>query len=205
MIVVGHCSWCVLCIKFYCDHRALMPANNISINLLGDSDMEHTPLGRIVNWAVTYGRYIMIGTEIVVLLAFISRFSLDRKLTDLKEEVSQKQSIIEANVPFEKDVKKLQDKLTKIKALVVQPINPIDALIVFQTLLPQGVYLQSYDLTKDKITIQATAGSTSAFSQFMANLQASKYLTAIDIGDIKRDPLVGIQFAFTAQIVPTKK
>ena len=32
----------------------------------------------------------MIGTEVVVLLAFISRFSLDRKLTDLKEEISQK-------------------------------------------------------------------------------------------------------------------
>ena len=80
-----------------------MPANQ-NINLLGDSEMDHTPVGRIVNWAVTYGRYIMIGTEIVVLLAFISRFSLDRKLTDLKEEVGQKQEIIEANLPFEGEV-----------------------------------------------------------------------------------------------------
>jgi hypothetical protein len=181
-----------------------MPANNITINLLGDSDMEHTPVGRIVNWAVTYGRYIMIGTEIVVLLAFISRFSLDRKLTDLKEEVTQKQDIIEANLPFEKDVRSLQDKLAKIKTLIASPTRPLNALTIFQTLLPQGVYLSSYDLTKDKLMIQATAGSTQAFAQFMTNLQSSKYLTAIDIGDIKRDPLVGIQFAFTAQLVPVK-
>jgi hypothetical protein len=180
-----------------------MPANNIVINLLGDSDAEHTPMGRIVSWAVTYGRYIMIGTEIVVLLAFISRFSLDRKLTDLKEEVSQKQNIIEANLPFEKDVRTLQDKLLKIKTLIDQPINPLDTLLLFQTILPQGVFLHSFDLSKDKLTIQATAISTPAFSQFMANLQSSKYLSNIDIGDIKRDPTLGIQFSFTALMKPT--
>ena len=181
-----------------------MPASNISINLLGDSEMEHTPLGRIVGWAVTYGRYIMIGTEIVVLLAFISRFSLDRKLTDLKEEVTQKQDIIEANLPFEKDVRILQDKLAKIKALVTIPINPYDTLVLFQSMLPEGVYLKSYDVTKDKLTVNAIAGSTNAFSQYMTNLQSTKQITNIDIGDIKRDPIIGIQFAFSAQIVPKK-
>lgn len=177
-----------------------MPAKTISINLLGDSDMEHTPLGRIVGWAVTYGRYIMIGTEIVVLLAFISRFSLDRKLTDLKEEVSQKQDIIEANLAFEKDIRELQDTLGKIKVLINQPVNPLSAVTLFQTILPQGVYLKSYDLNKNILSIQATAGSTDAFAQFMRNLQSSKYLTAVDIGDINRDPLFGIQFGFTARL-----
>ncbi len=181
-----------------------MPANFIAINLLGDADMEHTPMGRIVGWAVTYGRYIMIGTEIVVLLAFISRFSLDRKLTDLKEEVTQKQDIIEANLPFEKDVRDLQDRLGKAKVLINQPINPLNALIFFQSILPQGVYLKSYDLIKNTLTIQAIAGSTDAFAQLMRNLQASSYLTGVEIGDIKRDPLLGIQFAFTAQLTSGK-
>lgn len=177
-----------------------MPANNISINLLGDSDMEHTPMGRIVNWAVTYGRYIMIGTEIVVLLAFISRFSLDRKLTDLKEEVTQKQEIIEANVGFEKDVRTLQDKLSKIKTLIAQPVNPLDTLVLFQSLLPQGVFLRNFDLTKDLLTVNASAGTTGSFAQFMTNLQSSQYLSNIEIGDIKRDPIAGIQFSFTTKV-----
>src|SRR3989344_3425468 len=77
-----------------------MPAtkfSRIDINLIGEGDFSRTPIGRIVTWATTYGRYIMILTEIIVLLAFISRFSLDRKLTDLKEEITQKQAIIETN------------------------------------------------------------------------------------------------------------
>lgn len=185
-------------------YDSIMPANSIAINLLGDSDMEHTPVGRIVGWAVTYGRYIMIGTEIVVLLAFISRFSLDRKLTDLKEEVTQKQDIIEANLAFEKDIRLLQDKLAKVKILINQTANPLTAVTLFQSILPQGVYLKSYDLNKNVLTIQAIAGSTDAFSQLMRNLQSSQYLTAIDIGDISRDPLLGIQFAFTAKIASAK-
>lgn len=181
-----------------------MPANNISINLLGDSEMSHTSLGRIVGWAVTYGRYIMIGTEIIVLLAFISRFSLDRKLTDLKEEVVQKQDIIEANLSFEKDVRLLQDKLAKIKTLTNQPINHYETLLLFQSKLPQGVYLKSVDLTKNKLTVQAIAGSTQAFSQYMTNLQLTKQFSAIDIGDIKRDPIIGIQFGFTSTVIAKK-
>jgi Tfp pilus assembly protein PilN len=181
-----------------------MPANTVSINLLGDSDTEHTPLGRIVNWAVTYGRYIMIGTEIVVLLAFISRFSLDRKLTDLKEEVAQKQEIIEANLPFEQDVRDLQDKLSKIKTLKTQPFNALAILTSFQTLLPSGMYLRSIVVSNNEVTVSAVAGSTGAFAQFIANMQNARTLTNVDIGDITRDPQLGIQFTFTANIPGAK-
>jgi len=177
-----------------------MPAKNITINLLGDSELEHTSLGRIVAWAVTYGRYIMIGTEIVVLLAFISRFSLDRKLTDLKEEIRQKQDIIQANVQFEHDVRSLQDKLTKIKTLTTQPISTLDILTFFQSIVPAGMYFQSYDLSAGKLNVEAIAGSTDAFSQFIANLQASKIITGVDLANITRNPLTGIRFTFTAQV-----
>jgi len=181
-----------------------MPANNITINLLGESEFEHTPLGRIVSWAVTYGRYIMIGTEIVVLLAFISRFSLDRKLTDLKEEISQKQDIIQANSQFEHDIRTLQDKLTKIKALTTQPVSSLDLLTFFRNVVPSGVYFQTYDQNENKLSIKAVAGSTDAFSQFIANLQASKFVTGVDFGNVIRDPILGIQFTFTALVTGKK-
>lgn len=181
-----------------------MPANPVAINLLGESEMTHTSVGRIVNWAVTYGRYIMIGTEIVVLLAFISRFSLDRKLTDLKEDVTQKQEIIQANLPFEQNVRMLQDKLAKIKTIKSEPVVAASILTAFQTIVPTGVYLRSLNLNEGKLTISAVAGSTGSFAQFITNLQNTQILTAIEIGDITRDPLLGIQFTFGG-IVPTAK
>lgn len=177
-----------------------MPAEPITINLLGQEDLIHTPQGRILNWALTYGRYIMIGTEIVVLLAFISRFSLDRKLTDLKEEISQKQVILEANAPLERDIRLLQDHLVKIKKITVTQPTPVNIITLLGSLIPPDVYIDTLDLTSERLTISATAGETNGFSQFLTNLQATKQFTTLEIGDINKNPLTGIEFKFTAML-----
>lgn len=179
-----------------------MPAN-VSINLLNDSKTGNSPVGRIVNWAVSYGRYIMIGTEIVVLLAFISRFSLDRRLTDLKEEVSQKEDIIQANAPFEQEVRTLQNRIANIKTLLSQPTGILDLFSVFQSLIPRGTYLTSISVVKHKLTAQAISGSSGSFAQFIANLQNAKTIHSIEINDITRDQLSGIRYSFTANIART--
>lgn len=177
-----------------------MPAKPIEINLLGQEDLKHTPQGRILNWALTYGRYIMIGTEIVVLLAFISRFSLDRKLTDLKEEISQKQAILEANAPLEHEIRLLQDHLAKVKQITTTQSAPINIITLLKSLLPPDVYIDTLDVTADRLVVSATAGETNGFSQFLTNLQATKQFTSVDIGDVKKNPLTGIEFKFTAML-----
>lgn len=182
-----------------------MTASQQSINLIGEEEMEHTPLGRIVMWAVTYGRYIMIGTEIVVLLAFISRFSLDRKLTDLKEEVSQKQAIIDANRDFETQFLTLQDKLKKIQALLSSPPVTNNALTSIGALIPRDARLENLNITTDRVIGNVVANTTDGFSQMVANLQAASIFSQVDIGDVKRNPATGIQFTFTGVIAGAKK
>ena len=175
------------------------------INLIGEEEMAHTPLGRIVAWAVTYGRYIMIGTEIIVLLAFISRFSLDRKLTDLNDEIFQKQAIIEANSAFESDFRTLQDTITKIQTLLAVPSTALTALNTVQALLPADVRLESLEITNQKVIANVAAATTNGFSQVVANLQAASVFSQVDIGDVKRGPTTGIQFQFAGTIAQPKK
>ncbi len=177
-----------------------MPAKTVNVNLLGEQDLARTPLGRIVSWATTYGRYIMIGTEVVVLLVFISRFSLDRKLTDLKEEINQKQAIIAANQDFENEFRSLQDQIGKIRTLLTLQEKPLILLEELHILLPPDVYFESIDLTPEKLVIKGVAGTTLGFSQFLANLNASKNLTQIEINDIKKRLPVGTQFTLAANV-----
>jgi Tfp pilus assembly protein PilN len=177
-----------------------MASREVAINLIGEEEMEHTPVGRIVSWAVTYGRYIMIGTEVIVLLAFISRFSLDRKLTDLNDEISQKQDIIEANVDFEQEFRNVQNRLAKVKDLTSAPSPMLTALGEIQSLLPADVHLDSLDIAPDKLTANAVAGTAAAFSALITNLQSATQFKNIDIGDIRRSALTGIQFQFTATL-----
>ncbi len=177
-----------------------MPADSIRINLLGQQDLEHTPWGRIVSWATTYGRYIMITTEIMVLLAFISRFSLDRKNTDLTEEVTQKQAILEANTSFETSIRSLQANLDTTKKLMINQSRPVDLINMMATLLPPDVYLTSLTINNGKLTISASAGTTTGFAQFLSNLQATKQLQNVSLSDINRQATTGIVFEITADV-----
>ena len=176
-----------------------MPARMVSVNLLGREEQSESPIGRIVTWATTYGRYIMISTEIVVLLAFLSRFTLDRKLTDLNEAIDQKRAIIEANAPFEKEVRTIQSQLAEISTLIADQIKPVNLLLLTKTLLPADVYFESLTITKNSLTAETVAGTTDGFAIFINNLQTIRQFAMIDISDIKRVPLKGIVFQFTAR------
>lgn len=177
-----------------------MPASNVSINLLGKEDFTRTPSGRIISWAVTYGRYIMIGTEIVVLLAFASRFSLDRKLTDLREAITQKQAILEANSELEQTITNLQEHIAKANALYKDQDKLVKLLDFIKTSLPSDVRLDSLTLGGDKLTAHAVSGTNRGFSQFLAVLDNYKALTRVEIGDVKKSPLTGIEFQVIANL-----
>jgi len=177
-----------------------MPADSVRINLLGQQDLEHTPWGRIVSWATTYGRYIMITTEIVVLLAFVSRFSLDRKNTDLTEEVTQKRAILEANASFEQAIRSLQANLATSQKLLTNQAKPVDLISSIETLLPPDVYLSSLTVINNRLTIEANAGSTAGFAQFLSNFQAVKQLKDLSLNGISRKPESGISFQVSAEV-----
>lgn len=183
----------------------MSPVKEPTVNLMGEEEMEHTPAGRIVTWAVTYGRYIMIGTEIVVLLAFISRFSLDRKLTDLNDEVEQKQAIIEANSDFETQFRTLQDKLAKTATLLTTSSVTNNALTTIETILPVDTRLETLKITEENVVGNVVANTTTGFAQLAANLQAARIFSQVEIGDINRSPVTGIQFTFTGAVSAPKK
>lgn len=182
-----------------------MPAEpTIRINLLGSQQAEHSPFGRFLTWITTYGRYIMITTEMIVLLAFLSRFSLDRTLTDLNDEIMQKQEIIAVNSDLETTFRKTQDSLIKIKGLrATQPLL-LQTLTGLHMLLPSGTYFQNLSVGDGKITAQVTSLTVQSFSQFLVNVTGSKQLTNVEIGTIDKQTAAGIQYTLKAAMANAK-
>jgi len=178
-----------------------MPAAaKISINLLGLEQQEHSLLGHFIGWVTTYGRYIMVTTEMIVLIAFLSRFSLDRQLTDLKDEIQQKQDIVAANQDLEIQFLQTQDSLNKIKALLVKQEIPTNAINTLYMLLPAGTYFQTLSINDNKITSQVASLTVQSFSQFLMNLSATKQLSNIEIGTVDKQTIAGIQYSLTAEL-----
>lgn len=181
-----------------------MPATSeISINLLGSAKQELSPVGRMIAWITTYGRYIMITTEMIVLIAFISRFSLDRQLTDLNDEIQQKQDIITYNQELEQSFRRTQDSLNKIKTLLELQMKPTNAVSTLHTLLPSGTYFQNLAITNGRISSQVISLTVQSFSQFLLNLSATKALQNIEIGTVDKATTLGIQYTLDAQVAGT--
>ena len=180
-----------------------MPARQPSINLLKQDLTTNSPWNRMLHWISSYGRYIMITTELIVLVAFASRFSLDRKLTDLKENIMEKEEILKANVTLEKNIRQTQEKIADVKLLMNQQSTPVEIVTLIQTLMPEGTNLEVLTVQRDSVSAQMMADTARSLSQFAANVSLSKKLTNIEIGKIGKKPN-GIQFTMTANVRTTQ-
>lgn len=181
-----------------------MPADKkgITINLIPQDSFEGKLFGKFLKWALTYGRYIVVCTELVVILAFLSRFKLDRDLTDIHEEISQKQAIVEATYDLEDGFRNLQNRLAKINTLMAAGTSPNEILEILGQNLPADVYLVDISVVQDKLNLTAVAQSELSFGVFINNLSQSKKFTNINLGVVsrggEREP--GIKFNLSAKL-----
>lgn len=144
---------------------------SVSINLLPGKESAFGET--FLNWVLSIGRYIIIGTEIIVLIAFLSRFKLDRDLIDLNDQIKEKQAILQTLKPVEDHVLQLQARLAEIKRIDALQGSGIAALPGVATLTPAGVTYKNIFVTKDKITISGKASQTTDISRFVALLKSS--------------------------------
>lgn len=171
------------------------------INLLPGEEPGKKSLGKFLSWVLTYGRYIIIGTEIIVLLAFLSRFKLDRDLTDLHQSISQKQAVILATSDLERQTRDLQDRLLIIKKLERERGFSPKLLSTFEELTPVDVILTEFSMEASKLTLKADALSNKGFNAFLNNLSASPHFGDVSLDDVRKAKGgVGIEFKISTSL-----
>lgn len=180
-----------------------MAARKSSIEFLPQEDWEKGTGGRLLKWALTVGRHIVIFTELIVILAFLSRFKFDRDLTDINEEVKQKQAIVTNSAKFEQEFRLLQSRLTRIEQQ--RKIQPETDLIIdtVASLLPIDVYLSDLTVANKQITLNAIALSETSLAKFTNNLKASGKFSRPSISQIYfgSDIDIGIKFQIKTEFI----
>lgn len=161
-----------------------MPASKLDINLLSRTGIAGKPLGKFLRWSLTYGRYIIITTQIVVLLAFFSRFKLDQDLSDLHSKIEEKTNIVEALSPVEENTRKIQTKLEIIKTFETSRTIYSDILKTLADQTPSDVSIKKINFDKNKLTFSATAVNNSAFANFLNLIRRNSYFTQITLDKV---------------------
>lgn len=180
-----------------------MAAQKSEIELLPQEEWEKTSFGKLLKWLLTVGRYIVIFTELIVILAFLSRFKFDRDLTDLYEQIEQKQAIIQSSGEFESDFRFLQQQLSTIEGLRKKQLKTNQLLEEISALTPIDVSFSDLTITGDKASFTASALSEAGLATFINNLKKSSRFTNLDIGslNIGGEEGIGISFQLESQLI----
>jgi Tfp pilus assembly protein PilN len=178
----------------------LMAARKKTINLLPQDPFEASVLGKFLKWALSVGRYIVIGTELVVIGSFLTRFSLDRQVTDLNEAIAQRQAVIESYGEVEEEFRSWQERLTKAKELLGQQLEVETQLEKVSSFTPVDVFYSNLSLSEEKVEVEGMAFSEAGFSTFLQAIKQDEAFSKIDVERISTEGMegAGIDFKITA-------
>jgi len=154
------------------------------INLLLKDPFFETRFGQFLNWAVNVGRYIVIFTELVVIVSFGARFTLDRKLADLNSKIHQKEVIIESQQEFEAEFRLVQAKISSYQQ-IEQQNSLVDIFPILQRMIPSNFLMQQLNIKQNKVTAKGVALSNDALNYLISNLQLSPIFTGIAVSNIE--------------------
>lgn len=179
-----------------------MAAPKSTIEFLPQEEWEKTSFGKLLKWLLTIGRQIVIFTELIVILAFLSRFKLDRDLTDLYEQIENKQAVIQASAEFESDFRFLQTQLSTIQNLRNEQLEASQLLEEISQLTPIDVSFSDIDVSDNQASFNATALSEAGLATFIKNLKQSPRFSDLTIDSLSLGTQegVGISFSLASQI-----
>lgn len=171
----------------------------ISINLVPRDPFYQTAIGRFLQWALSAGRYIVIFTELVVIGSFVTRFTLDRQITDLNNEILQKEEQIKGYSILEKDFRMAQARVEDYNQ-VVQDENLADIFPQLTNITPTDVFFERIIITNNQVTMTGNTFSQESFNTLINNMQLSSAFKTVTINKIqspeKDEP--GFTFDITA-------
>ncbi|EKD86255.1 MAG: hypothetical protein ACD_37C00388G0004 [uncultured bacterium] len=160
------------------------------INLL--SSKHSSFFERFINWTLTIGRIVVILTELVALGAFLYRFSLDQKLIDLHSKIKQEQAIVAYLKDSEATYRNLQDRLTVAANFSQIGENRVKIFKDIIAFAPSGIAFDEFNLTNDRLRINAQVYSISSLSSFVNSLKNYNQVEKVLIEKIQNKASAGI-------------
>ncbi len=176
-----------------------MPAQTAGINLLPKTEFEQSFWGRFLKWAITTGRYILILVELVVIIAFLSRFKLDKDLADLAESIGGKKAVLAAAYSTEQDFRFVQARISAAGTLLASQLGARQVIETVTSYVPPEVTLTRLAIQPTLVNISGHTASQAGLATFLARMTSDRSWRSIDLTDVLATPTQGIQFALVAK------
>lgn len=180
-------------------------ANSVhSINLVQSTNKN--PFDNFIEWALTIGRFLVILTETIALITFVSRFSLDRQLVNLHDEIKRDQQYIQAFASSEIDFRNLQDRLGAIKTVDGASQNTFQITKDIVGILKDVPTINLLTISDSTFRIDCSVKSITAVTALISAVKNYPKVASVSVDKIENKSSIGvINVTVTAMLKPAKK
>lgn len=147
---------------------------------------------RVITFALTIGRVLIILTEIIALGAFLYRFGLDRQLVDLHDRIKQEQAIVNLLKDNEATYRNLQDRLTLESNIAAVTSKSITLYQDILQIIPSDMTLLSISFSDTSVHIEGTIPTLVSLSSLVKHLKADPRIESISLDKIENKTAEGI-------------
>ncbi len=163
-------------------------------------DLEGRPGGKFLKWALSWGKRIVIVTEAIVILAFLSRFWLDTTAADLAEKITVKKNVITASANFEQKFRSLSKRVSEASVIEKQ-VSPIEVLDKVNAMVPKNATITQLSLSATGVNMSGTSDEQS-LALLVTAFRNSPDFTDLYVDKItKTSPSQLIDFAMRATYI----
>lgn len=178
-------------------------STDYSINLIKERKPKF--IEQLISWSLTVGRALVIITETIALSAFLYRFDLDARISDLNDDVKSRQNIIRYYKPTEDNFRNIQNRLLLANAVIKTQNQTLLLYRDITGLIPSGVKIKTFIFSPDTIKIEASVSSINVLSQLTKNLQEYSRTTKVSVDTIENKPELGVILANITANFKTQK
>lgn len=164
-----------------------------SVNL---AKRKTTIVDDLTKWALSGGRLLVIIVEIIAFSAFIYRFTLDRQINDLNDDIKGKQTIVASLKEREELYRNTQARIGLAKELTSTSGNSLIILNNIVNFTPSDVTFTTFNIDNNEITINASLGSVASLTSFLDSLRELPEASSVSVTQIENSTKAGEINAF---------
>lgn len=161
-----------------------MPAQKKEINLLPKEPWERGVIGKLVTWTISVARYIIIFTELVVISGFLYRFGLDKKITELKEQISVKQAIVANYGDLEPKFRQIQKQLEVVKTVEAKALPAGRLLSIISEITPTETTYSAINVSPAAVELNGQVLTESGLATILAKAQDVKEIENVILENV---------------------
>jgi len=143
-------------------------------------------LDKLTFFGLNYLRYIIVITQLVVIVVFFYRFQIDQRIIDLKEGVEQKKEIVKIALPLLNEAAKIDKKTSIINETLLKQKKFSEMTDYFIASFPETITLTNMEIKDESIKITGDAENAQHLQAFYALLKRENKFKMVSLQNIKK-------------------